>query len=157
MTDYQMRKAIMGGNDISRPKKKAKKKDSRKKWVREADKWASLDVRLDGKCVHQDGKCKGDLVCGHLFSRVAYSTRWHEANLYPLCSYHNIRQEDDPVIAEALLDYARSLWGDAAIEELHRLYESAYPVKTFEIQEHAEIWHGKYIKHCAWRSMEARG
>jgi hypothetical protein len=136
------------------PKKKIAKKDSRKKWVREADKWASLDVRLDNKCVHQSADCKGDIVCGHLFSRVAYSTRWDERNLYCLCSYHNIRQEDDPVVAEALLEYARSLWGDAAIEELHRLYVSAYPVKTFEIEEHAAVWKGKYLKHLSWKGMK---
>jgi hypothetical protein len=130
------------------------KKSSRKKWVREADKWASLDVRLDGKCVLAnlaDHVCKGKLECGHLFHRGAYSTRWDGRNLYPVCSWLNIRMEGDPVVAKQLLDYAKSLWGDSGIEELHRLYESPRPMKTWEIQELAEAWHGKYVKHCQWR------
>lgn len=156
MTSYQIERTCRGERDIVKdPKRKANKKDSRKKWVREADRWASLDVRLDGACVLTDfvpgHVCKGSIVCGHLFSRVAYSTRWHEANLYSICSWTNIRMEDDPVVARQLLSYAECQWGEEAIEELHRLYESAYPVKTFEIQSHAEMWHAKYIKHCEWR------
>jgi hypothetical protein len=156
MTVRQIEAACRGGSDVIRgdPKKKGKKKDSRKKWVREADKWASLDVRLDGKCV-LCGETK-NMNCGHLFSRVAYSTRWSEANLYCLCAGCNMKMENDPMVAEALLDYARSMWSDEGIEELHRLYESAYPVKTFEIKAHAEIWHGKYVKHCMWRGVEAK-
>ena len=61
--------------------------------------------------------------------------------------------EDDPVIAEKLLDYARSLWDSLIIEDLHRLYETAVPVKTWEVEEYAEIWHAKYIKHCEWRKL----
>lgn len=131
-------------------------RNPRKSAVNAADKWASLDVRLDGKCVLNDEHCKGLIVCGHLFSRVAYSTRWDERNLYCLCSYHNIRQEDDPVIARALLQYAESLWDPLIIAELHRLYESARPVKTWEIQEYAEIWEAKYRKHLAWRGVEVK-
>ena len=148
-------KRATGYGDISRPKP-AKKRNPRKSAVNAADKWASLDVRLDNQCVLADKHtCKGMIVCGHLFSRIAYSTRWNESNLYPICSYSNIAMENDPVVARQLLEYAESLWGEVAIAELYRLYRSAVPVKTFEIQEHAEIWHGKYIKHCEWRGVEA--
>jgi hypothetical protein len=142
------------GNTVERKKPNARM--DRKRAVNKADKYASLDIRLDGKCVLSDANCKGDLVCGHLFSRVAYSTRWSEANLYPLCSFHNIRMEDDPVIARRLLEYAEQLWGEAAIEELHHLYETARPVKTWLINEHAELWEAKYKKHLFWKSKEVR-
>jgi hypothetical protein len=156
MTERQIESACRGPRDVIRgdPKKKGKKKDSRKKWVREADKWASLDVRLDGKCV-LCGSTK-NLNCGHLFSRVAYSTRWQEENLYCLCAGCNMKMENDPVVAEQLLQYARFMYGDTVIEKLHRLYESAYPVKTFEIEEYSDIWHGKYIWHCEHRGLEAK-
>ena len=148
-----------GYGDIVRSKPK-KNSNPRKTAVNAADKWASLDVRLDKDCVLKafipGHICKGSVVNGHLFSRVAYSTRWKEENLYPICSWTNIRMEDDPVIAEQLLAYARSLWGDMAIVDLHRLYETAIPVKTWEIEEYAEIWKAKYEKHCAWRGIATR-
>jgi hypothetical protein len=156
VTSYQIEKACRGERDILRdPKKVTKKKDSRKKWVREADKWASLDIRLDEHCVLTEfvpgHVCKGSIVCGHLFSRVAYTTRWDEANLYPICSWTNIRMEDDPVVARQLLEYAEASWGSDKIAELHQSYERARPIPTSEIKEAAEIWHAKYIKHYAWR------
>lgn len=120
------------------------KKPSRKTCVRNADHYASLYVRLAGRCVHTDGLCSGKLECGHLFSRVAYSTRWSPMNLYCLCSYHNIRQEDDPMIARALLEIAEEGWGKEKIEELHRIYEQARPVKTFMIEEYAHYWQKRY-------------
>jgi hypothetical protein len=129
-------------------RREPKKRNPRKTAVNMADKYASLDTRLDGKCVLANKhECRGVLVSGHLFSRIAYSTRWDERNLYCLCSWANMTMENDPMVAEQLLDYARALWGDTQIEELHRHYESAYPVKTFEIQEYAAIWKGKYEKH----------
>jgi hypothetical protein len=153
------------------------RKQSRKTVVRNADHWASLDVRLDGKCVICGAMANkvetikytavdpwteqeivrdkvishGPIVCGHLFSRVAYSTRWDERDLYCLCSYCNIRMEDDPAVAAQLLDYARGLWGDDAIEDLHRLYLAAVPLKTFQIADIAEHWRLKYLKHLSWR------
>jgi hypothetical protein len=156
MTARQIESACRGPRDIVRkdPKKKGKKKDSRKKWVREADKWASLDTRLHGECVIC-GSTK-NLNCGHLFSRVAYSTRWDSTNLYCLCAGCNMAMENDPVIAEALLKHARSCFGEAAIMELHILYESARPVKTWEIREDAESWYEQYIQHCSWRGVEAK-
>jgi hypothetical protein len=135
------------------------KRNPRKTAVNAADKYASLDVRLDKKCV-LDGfipghVCKGDLVCGHLFSRTAYSTRWAEANLYPICSWANIRMEDDPVVARQLLEYAEALWGEDIIAQLHAAYEHAIPMKTYEIQEAAAEWKAKYEKHFEWRKVSA--
>jgi hypothetical protein len=65
--------------------------------------------------------------------------------------------EDDPKVARQLLEYAESLWGDMAIEDLHRIYETARPVKTWEIEEYAIIWQGKYEKHLSWRGVLERG
>lgn len=141
------------------PKKKRVREPSRKAIVKEADRWASLDVRLDGNCVLMGTPghiCKGKIECGHLFSRIAYSTRWDEANLYPLCTKANIDMENDPVVARQLLEYAESLWGPDTIFQLHRAYEKAEPMKTWQIKEAAEIWHAKYIKHCQWRGLEAK-
>ena len=153
MRKMPSRRDLYGGSDVVRSKKK---RNPRKTAVNAADKYASLDVRLDGKCVLKNfvpgHECKGDIVCGHLFSRVAYSTRWSEANLYCICSWANIRMEDDPVVARQLLQYAEAMWGEAAIEELHQLYETARPVKTWLIEEYAQIWKGKYEKHLAWRA-----
>lgn len=160
---------------------KKPRKTSRKGAVNKADKYASLDIRLDGKCVicgATDGLVEtvsysytdewtdekhtvskvvshGPLVCGHLFSRIAYSTRWDERDLYCLCSHCNIAMENDPDVAAALLEYAKGLWGDDAIDELHRQYAAAVPVKTHTILEYAEHWKSKYHKHCAWRGIEA--
>lgn len=164
------------GADVVRPK--AKKRNPRKSAVNKADKYASLDVRLDGKCVicgATDGKVEtikytavdpwtekevtrdkvishGPIVCGHLFSRIAYSTRWDERNLYCLCSYCNIQMENDPAVAEALISYARTVW-DEDIDDLHRLYGAAVPVKTSQIEDIADHWKAKYEKHLAWRGL----
>jgi hypothetical protein len=147
-----------GYGDIVRGKTK-KKRNPRKAAVNAADKWASLDVRLDRDCVLKafisGHVCKGSLVCGHLFSRVAYSTRWDEANLYPICSWANIRMEDDPVVARQLLEYAEALWGIDIIAQLHTAYERAVPMKTHEIQEAATEWKERYEKHSEWwRSLK---
>ena len=144
-----IKRDLWGGADVVR----TKKRNPRKTAVNKADKFASLTVRLAGRCVlSYRGGCSGKLECGHLFSRVAYSTRWADMNLYCLCSFHNIRMEDDPVIAEALLSYARELWGEGRIEDLHRIYEAARPVPTYLIQELADMWEMKYNSR-----MEARG
>lgn len=153
MTDYALRKALYGGSDVVYDK--PKKRDPRKSAVNRADKYASLDVRLDGKCVLagfiSGHECKGDIVCGHLFSRAAYSTRWEEANLYCICSWANIRMEDDPVVARQLLEYAESMWGEKNIDKLHLQYNTARPMKTYEILEWADYWQSKYEKHLRWR------
>ena len=179
MTDTALRRAIYGGPDVVRsdPKRKTKHGATRKKAVRNADKYASLDVRLDAKCVICEataGKVEtvtytvhdystdtdvqydkvvshGNIVCGHLFSRIAYSTRWDQRNLYCLCSHCNMGMENDPVIAEKLLRYAESLWGVEGIEELHQLYALARQVLTYEIQDWAVHWKSKWEKHKAWK------
>jgi hypothetical protein len=152
MTVRQIDRACRGERDV----KRRKSKNPRKAAVLRADKYASLDVRLDGKCVLAgwdkiNHECKGPLVCGHLFSRVAYSTRWEESNLYCICSWANIRMESDPVVARQLLEYAEALWGEQNIEALHLLYNTAKPMKTYEILELADQWQSKYEKHLAWR------
>jgi hypothetical protein len=141
-----------GGSDVIRADPKRRSKNIRKAAVNAADKWASLDVRLDAKCVLAEfingHVCKGMIMCGHLFSRVAYSTRWHEENLYPICAWTNIVMENDPIVARQLLEYAEVIWGKEEIAELYRLYRSAVPIKTYKIQQYAQEWHDSYIEHC---------
>jgi len=135
---------LYGGSDVVRTRQK---RNPRKTAVNRADHFASLAVRSSGPCVLAEfvprHECKGKLECGHLFSRVAYSTRWADMNLYPICSWANIRMESDPVVARQLLEYAESKWGKPMIEELHRIYEQAKPVPTWLIQELADRWERK--------------
>jgi hypothetical protein len=49
-------------------------------------------------CGEKDAKL---LQCGHLFSRVAYSTRWDERNLVCQCGPCNLRHELNPHILTA--------------------------------------------------------
>ncbi len=59
------------------------------------------------------------LQCGHLFSRIAYSTRWDKRNLYCQDSGCNLKHEHDPL---PLLRYAEWKWGVAEIDKLHQDY-----------------------------------
>jgi hypothetical protein len=57
--------------------------------------------------------------CGHLFSRVAYSTRWDKRNLYRQDRGCNMTHEYDPM---PLLRYAERVWGREEIDRLHADY-----------------------------------
>ena len=59
------------------------------------------------------------LQCGHLFSRIAYSTRWDKRNLYVQCSGCNMKHEYDPL---PLLRHAESVWSREEIDRLHADY-----------------------------------
>lgn len=73
---------------------KPAKKRSRKAIVKELDKVFSQFIRQrDGRCV-QCGKTDG-LTCGHLFSRVNFSTRWDEENCWCQCFGCNLRHEHE--------------------------------------------------------------
>ena len=108
------------------------RKTTRKGWVRKLDK-------ICGDIVKQR-----DLVCvvcgrgtqitsGHLFSRVAYSTRWDtEYNLYAQCLSCNLKHEYDPY---PLMKYAVNLHGQEAIDNLHFRWNHASKFKTFQLEE----------------------
>ena len=76
------------------PKTKKKTSD-RKRLVKKLDKVFSQYIRFrDQRCVTCGSR--ENLQCGHLFSRTAYSTRWHPRNAFCQCSSCNLRHEHDP-------------------------------------------------------------
>ena len=107
------------------------RKITRKGWVRKLDKICGEIVKKrDIACV-VCGKWS-NLTSGHLFSRVAYSTRWDvEYNLYAQCLACNLRHEYD---AYPLMKYAVILHGQEKIDELHRRYVTPRKFKDFELQ-----------------------
>lgn len=95
----------------------------RKRLVNRLDKVFSIYIRnRDGRCV-TCGK-KEALQCGHLFSRIAYSTRWDEMNAYCQCAGCNIQHERN---FWPLYRYAIQIHGEEKIEQLQRKYKT--PVK----------------------------
>lgn len=128
---------------IRRPKTR---KISRKGWVRKLDKLVSqIVIARDSRCI-VCGTTK-NLTCGHLFSRVAYSTRWDLDNVYAQCLSCNFRHESDPlpmfqaVEAEYLrktnwpLKYNLKERARNFINALHRKYVTPHKYKTFELEE----------------------
>jgi hypothetical protein len=75
---------------------KRKPKSPRQKAVEDLDKVFSLWIRRrDGnRCVLCGSTNR--VQCGHLFSRVAYSTRWSEVNCHAQCANCNYRHEFQP-------------------------------------------------------------
>jgi 5-methylcytosine-specific restriction endonuclease McrA len=107
------------------------RKITRKGLVRKLDK-------LVGDIVKQrDGICTtcgshSDLQPGHLFSRVAYSTRWDLMNVYCQCRSCNLRHEYDPY---PLTNYFIEIWGRKKLDELHFKYVHPVKFKDFQLQE----------------------
>jgi hypothetical protein len=115
------------------------KKPTRKTLVRELDKAFSLYIRArDGHCVtcgsHEN------LQCGHLFSRVAYSTRWDAMNAYCQCAPCNLETEYDPFM---LTEYFLNKFGQDKYEELHAKYRKPVKYSNAELKELLEYWRKK--------------
>jgi hypothetical protein len=77
---------------------------------------------------------------GHLFSRVAYSTRWDEDNCHCQSWANNYRHEFDP--------YPYTQWwirkyGQEAYDKLHRKFTSVRIFKTYELLEIIETYKQK--------------
>jgi hypothetical protein len=106
------------------------RKTTRKGWVRKLDKICGDIVKLrDGRCV-----CCGsreNLTPGHLFSRVAYSTRWDLDNIFCQCVNCNFRHESDPF---PLMQYVKSVLGEEKVEKLHRKYVNPIKYKDFQLE-----------------------
>lgn len=69
---------------------------NRKKIIVELDKYFSLIVRKIGKCFICGST--ENLTCGHLITRVNYSTRWDFENAECLCLKCNYKHEFHPEI-----------------------------------------------------------
>ena len=120
------------------------RKITRKGIVRKLDKLCGDIVKArDLGCV-VCGKST-NLTPGHLFSRVAYSTRWDiERNLFCQCQNCNFRHEFDPY---PLMKYATLILGEDTIEELHKDYRTVKKFKTYELEELYDKLKKKYKKY----------
>ena len=106
-----------------------RKRKSRKSIVKEADYVFSRYIRMrDGKCV----TCGAveNLQCGHLFSRVSYSTRWDEENAFAQCAACNYRHEYDPA---PLTLYFINRFGKEKYESLYTKYKTNVKMTDEEI------------------------
>lgn len=114
----------------TRGRPRARKTD-RQSLVRSLDREFSLWVReRDKRCVQCGTQEK--LTCGHVFSRVAYSTRWDPRNAFGQCMGHNLRHEHDPW---PFLDYARTQLGAEQFDVMHRDYSTPHKYTTAELRE----------------------
>lgn len=107
------------------------RKISRKGLVKKLDKLVSqLVVERDGLCVTCGSK--KTLGAGHLFSRIAYSTRWDLMNVYAQCWPCNFKHEHDPY---PLTNYFIEIWGRQKLEDLHKRYVTPVKYKDFQLKE----------------------
>ena len=117
------------------------RKTTRKGWVRKLDHLVSqLVIARDGKCI-VCGTTQ-NLTCGHLFSRVAYSTRWDLDNCYAQCLSCNLKHEYDPYPMMTAVELLKDevTWPEMKakkhfIENLHRKYVTPHKYKTYELEE----------------------
>ena len=115
-------------------------KSERKRAVDAADRAFSKYIRArDGRCAVCGSA--GSLQCGHIFSRIAYSTRWDEENAFALCASDNMAAEYDPW---PMLEAARK--GGVALDDLHLRYETPRKYTTGEIREIAKEYEEKCLK-----------
>lgn len=107
------------------------RKITRKGLVRKLDKLVGDLVKIrDEKCVTCDGTY--NLQPGHLFSRVAYSTRWDLNNVFCQCRSCNFKHELD---SYPLTNYFLKKFGRKSYDKLHRKYVTPRKFKDFELQE----------------------
>ena len=124
---------------VPKPEKREKKRkplrkrgtSNRKKLVAELDRVFSLYIRKrDGRCVLCGATER--LQCGHLFSRTAYSTRWHMANAHAQCASHNCMHEHD---AWPFYSWFIQKFGQEAFDNLHEIYATPRKYDNAEIEK----------------------
>ena len=103
--------------------------------IKYADKWFSLYIREKGgyQCFTCGAKMEhGDHVmqCGHLFSRVAFSTRWDEDNAECQCSGCNMYHEHNP--HRFVLNYIQK-YGQDKYERVFVKHSKPFKITTAEI------------------------
>jgi len=107
------------------------KKISRKTWIRRLDRLVSkIVLSRDKSCV----VCGSDknLTAGHLFSRVAYSTRWDLDNVYCQCKSCNLRHEYDfyPLLRKVI-----DKFGIEFCDNLHARFKTRKIFKSSNLEE----------------------
>ena len=124
--------------DLSKPKGSARgaRKKSRKKLIKMLDDVFSKYIRArDGHCI-----CCGtteNLQCGHLLSRVSYSTRWEEMNAHAQCRGCNLKHEYNPHIMT--IAFIKK-YGLKEYEKLNSLHLQAVKFKDADIEELIEYF-----------------
>lgn len=122
-----------------------KKKTERQKVKDKLDSEFSLFIRRRDNftCVTCGKKgCEGDGVmqCGHLFSRVAMSTRWDESQCFCQCSGCNKLHEYDWVPFETYFIEKR---GYDEYDRLYLKYKSTKKYSVGELKSLLEYYHEK--------------
>lgn len=121
------------------------RKITRKGIVRKLDALVSKYVRTMWRRCVVCGTTE-NLTAGHLFSRVAYSTRWdihHGGNTYAQCASCNLSHEYDP--------YPFTRWyldnfGEKKYDELHTRHVTPRIFKTWQLVELCEEIQKEYDK-----------
>jgi len=101
----------------------------RKKLIKKLDKVFSKFIRARDKHCVVCGTTQ-NLQCGHLFSRVAYSTRWDELNCHGQCASHNLLHEHD---AYPFTDWFLRKFGKDQYDILHNRYAHHAIIKNWEL------------------------
>lgn len=112
---------------------------TRKSLVKAADRaFSRYIIARDKGCV-QCGTTQS-LTCGHLFSRVAYSTRWNPDGAACQCAAHNMRHEYDPYpFTKYFVDHYGQKW----VDDLHCLWSKPVKFKDYQLVEIARYFAGK--------------
>lgn len=84
------------------------------------------------KKIKRNWKGGSQRQAGHLFSRVAYSTRWNLKNVFEQCNFCNRLHEYDPF---PLSEYFIKKFGMEEYEKLHMEYVTPRKFKDFELAE----------------------
>ena len=106
-------------------------KSDRKKLVARLDKIFSLYIRKrDKACVICN--TRENLTNGHLFSRIAYSTRWDEKNCHCNCSGCNFRHEHDA--SKYTLFFIRK-YGLPAYEDMARQFHQTKKFTNSDLEK----------------------
>lgn len=114
------------------------RKMSRKKAVKEADKWFSIYIR--NRDIEEYGKCPFCRIraidnCFHFFSRKVYVTRWEELNAIGSCRGCNMLMEFSPY---QFYKWFADNYGQFSLDQLHHKHSSKVQLKTDTIIAIAE-------------------
>ena len=126
-------------------------KSERKKLVSRLDKVFSEYIRKrDGACVICGKRApEVRLTCGHLFSRVAYSTRWDESLAFCQCTGCNNRHEYDPGL---FIIWFAEKFGWDKYEEGHKKHRTPVKYTNGQLVELIEYWKNR----IAWLEYAER-
>lgn len=107
------------------------RKITRKGLVKKLDKVVSEYVRArDKRCVTCNSTER--LGCGHIFSRIAYSTRWDLENCHAQCWACNYKHEYDPY---PYMQWAEQKLGKDGLEALHIRYNTPRKFKDHDLED----------------------